>query len=135
MKKYELLEHKADLKVKFFGKDKKELIKNATEGMFFLAGYETVESEKEFSRKICLSSFDFDSLFIDFLNKLIYFCEAKKVVYYNVEILELSDKKIVAILKGKKIKNMKINIKAATYYNVKLLKKGNIFEIVVVFDV
>jgi SHS2 domain-containing protein len=47
----------------------------------------------------------------------------------------LSDKKIVAILKGKKIKNMKINIKAATYYNVKLLKKGNIFEIVVVFDV
>ncbi len=36
MKKYEILEHKADLKIRVFGKDLKELFENAAEGMFSL---------------------------------------------------------------------------------------------------
>jgi len=33
MKKYEILEHRADLKIRVFGKTKKELFKNALLGM------------------------------------------------------------------------------------------------------
>jgi SHS2 domain-containing protein len=37
MKKFEILEHKADLKIRVFGKTKEELFENAMLGMFRLA--------------------------------------------------------------------------------------------------
>ena len=40
MKKFEILEHKADLKIRAFGKTKEELFENAMAGMFEEARYE-----------------------------------------------------------------------------------------------
>jgi SHS2 domain-containing protein len=38
--KFEILEHKADLKIRVFGKTKEELFENAVVGMFEAAKYE-----------------------------------------------------------------------------------------------
>ena len=45
MKKYEILEHKADLKIRVFGKTREELFENAMIGMFEGAQYEPSSAE------------------------------------------------------------------------------------------
>ena len=84
MKKYEILEHKADLKIKAFGKTKEELFENGMIGMFESAKYES--RGKEIKRKIKVSSPDLHSLLVDFLSEILYLTETKKEVYQKLTL-------------------------------------------------
>ena len=61
MKKFEVLEHKADLKIKVFAKSKKELFENAMIAMFEAAKYKPLAGGQEKKEEIRISSFDFSS--------------------------------------------------------------------------
>lgn len=136
MRKFEILEHKADLKIKVFGKTKKELFENALVGMFESARYEALASEKEVKRKIKISSLDLPSLLVDFLSEVLFFCETKQEVYNKIKIKKISEKEIEGILIGKKLKRMGVHIKAVTYHDLKVVqKKDGTFEATVLFDI
>lgn len=132
--KYEILEHKADLKIRAFGKDKKELFENAMFGMFEGARYES--QGQEIKRKIKISSLDFPSLLVDFLSEILYFCETNKEVYYKVKFENFTEKELEGILIGKKLKRMGVHIKAVTYHGLDIhqRKDGN-WEATVLFDI
>lgn len=136
MRKFEILEHKADLKIKVFGKTKKELFENAMLGMFEGGRYEP-ELEKKVSKvKVKIKSIDFSSLLVDFLSEILYLVETKKVVFQKVNFKKFSENEIEAILVGKKLKRMGVHIKAATYHDLKVVqKKDGTFEATVLFDV
>ena len=132
--KYEILEHKADLKIKVFGKDKRELFKNALIGMFEVAKYEGENGK--IKRKLKISSLDLSSLLVDFLGEVLYFSEVKKEVYDSIEFLAFDDKNIEGILIGKKLKRMGIYVKAVTYHDLDIhQKKDGLLEATVLFDI
>jgi len=134
MKKYEILDHKADLKIKGFGKTKKELLENILFGMNEWLKPETTKTQTK--RKIEISSPDFSFLLVDFLNELLYLSQTKKEVYFKVNFQTLTNTSIKGEVLGKKVKRFGEEIKAATYHDLKVFKnKKGMWEAVVLFDI
>jgi len=127
--KYEILEHKADLKIKVFGKDLKELFENAMVGMFEGAKYEPsfvkdAEGKMEgVKREIKISSLDLSSLLVDFLSEVLYLSEVNREVYQKIQFKKFTDKNIEGILLGKKLKRIGVVIKGVTYHDLEVHQK------------
>ena len=89
--KYEILEHKADLKIRAFGKTKEELFLNMLSGMSENMKPELQKPGEKTKRKIKLSSFGFQALLVDFLSEVLYLSQVNKEVYNKVEFREFSE--------------------------------------------
>jgi len=150
MKRFEILEHKADLKIRVFGKSKEELFENLMIGMFEGARYEKKEKGKrkkspkqslrdvteQAKRKIKIESQDLPSLLVDFLSEILYLTETKKEVYQKVNFKKLAEKEIEAELIGKELKRMGVQVKAVTYHNLDIRqRKDKVWEATVLFDI
>lgn len=134
MKKYEILEHKADLKIRAFGKTKEELFENVMIGMFESAGYRG--EGKEIKKEIKISSLDLPSLLVDFLSEVLYLSEVNRQVYYQIQFKKFLDKEIEGNLLGKKLKRIRVEIKGVTYHNLDIHRKKNkTWEATVLFDI
>jgi len=134
MKKYKILEHISDLKIRAFGKNKKELFLNVMIGMFEGAKYE--KEEEEIKREIKVSSKDLSSLLVDFLSEILYFCETNREVYHNIKFKKMTDKNIEGILIGKKLKRMGVQIKGVTYHDLDISqRKDGIWQATILFDI
>jgi len=136
MEKFELLEHKADLKIRAFGRDKKELFLNSMLGMYKGAGYESKAKSQKSRLKIKISSLDLPSLLVDFLNEVLYFTETKKLVFEGVDFKKMTNKEIEVTLIGKPLKRMGVHIKAVTYHNLDVhQEKNGMWQAVILFDI
>ncbi len=136
MRKFEILEHTADLKIKVFGKDKKELFENAMLGMFEAAGCEPVVDSEEIKRDIKVYSHDLSSLLVDFLSEILYLNEVNQEVYNEVEFNIFEEKKIEGVLIGRKLKNKGIIIKGVTYHGLNICQvEDDSWEAVILFDI
>jgi SHS2 domain-containing protein len=136
MKKFEILEHKADLKIRVFGKTKEELFENAMVGMFEAAKYETTKQLTTKRQKIEISSLDLPSLLVDFLSEVLYLVETKKLVFEKVEFKKFSENEIDAILIGKPLKRIGVHIKGVTYHDLDIhQEKDGTWQAIVLFDI
>ncbi len=136
MKKFELLEHQADLKIKAFGKTKKELFLNALLAMNKSMEPEIKKSSKDIKRKIKIKSFDSATLLIDFLNEILYLVQINKEIYFDIKFIIFTDKEIKADLLGCKAEKFIKDIKAATYYQLSINKKKHgSWEAIFLFDI
>ncbi|TET84480.1 MAG: archease [Candidatus Nealsonbacteria bacterium] len=134
MKKYEILEHKADLKIRAFGKDKKELFLNMLKGMT-----ESQKAEKlktKVKRQIKIKSLDLLALLVDFLSEALYLSQVNKEAYFDINFKKFSNTEIKGELIGQKVKRFGEDIKAVTHHSleIKRTKKG-IWEGTVLFDI
>lgn len=134
MEKYKVLEHLADLKIKVFGLNRKELFTNALIGMF-----ESIEpdiiSRDERSRKIEVSSKSEELILIDFLSEALYQSDINNEAYHRVEFEALEPTRIIAKLFGYKVKGFREEIKAVTYHDFKIIKTDNGLEAEIIFDI
>ena len=132
--KFKILPHTADLKIRAFGKDLKELFENAIIGMFESAKYEG-EGE-EIKREIKISSIDLPSLLVDFLSEALYYSETNREVYDKIQFKKFDEKNLKGILLGKKLKRVGMIIKGATYHDLDIhQRKDKTWEVTVLFDV
>lgn len=135
MKKYEVLEHKADLKIRIFGKSKKELFLNALLAMNFGLRPEILDG-KSVKRKIKAKALDLSALLVDFLSEALYLTQAKKEIYESVNFIKFADLELEVEIFGKKTKKFGEDIKAVTYHNLKIIKnKNDVWQATVLFDV
>jgi len=134
MKKYEILEHKADLKIRAFGKTKEEIFSNILFGMAESQRATTL-SEKV-KREIKITSPDLPSLLVDFLSEVLYLTQVNKEVYFEAEFKELSENKLEGFIFGRKIERFGEDIKGVTYHNLDIYQKEDgTGEAVVLFDI
>jgi len=136
MKKFEILEHKADLKIRVFGKTKEELFENAMIGMFEAAKYESTKQPmtKQITTKI--KSVDLPSLLVDFLSEVLYLVETEKLVFEKVEFKKFTENEIEAILIGKPLKRMGVHIKGVTYHELDISQeKDGTWQATILFDI
>jgi SHS2 domain-containing protein len=133
--KYEILEHKADLKIRAFGKTKEELFENAMAGMFEAAKYEKELKTQKSKVKIKVFSADLPSLLVDFLSEVLYLVETKKLVFEKVEFKEFSENEIEANLIGKPLKRMRVHIKGVTYHDLDIHQEKGEWQTTILFDI
>ncbi|MDP2967051.1 MAG: archease [bacterium] len=136
MKRYEILEHKADLKIKVKGSSKEELFLNALLGMEEGLRPETKETKEEIKREIKIKSIDLPALLVDFLNEALYLIQVHKEIYRQVKFIKFSDKELEAELFSQKVERFGEDIKAVTYHDLDIYQKEDgTWEAVVLFDI
>ena len=133
--RYEILEHKADLKIRAFGKTKEELFLNLLFGMTESMKPE-IETGTRIKREIKIESLDLPTLLVDFLSEVLYLSQINKEIYNDVKFRKFLDNYLEGELIGQKIKRFGEDIKAVTYHNLEINQnKDGTWEIVVLFDI
>ena len=136
MKKYEILEHKADLKIRAFGKTKEEVFLNALFGMSESMKPEIKKQEETVAREIKISSLDLPSLLVDFLSEVLYLTQVNKEIYTEAKFKKFTDTELEVELIGKKVERFGEDIKAVTYHGLDIHQRGDgIWEAAILFDI
>jgi len=139
MSDFEFIEHTADVGIRAFGKNEKVLFESAARALFSLL----VDRKPQPSQKkeISLEADNLEELFVRWLNELIvlFFMENMIPATYSIVInnkgglkrLEACIKGEVCDLKG----SVKMEVKAATYHNLKIKKNKQGYVAEVILDV
>jgi len=138
MKRFEIVDHTADISIKAYGKSLKELYESAAFGMFnILADLEGIRPSTGI--ELNLEAPDREELLIEWLDELLYNFYTKQIIFCEFDITDLTDKTLSARVKGRFVgenKNrLKTEIKAATRHDLHIKKKDDIYEVRIVFDV
>ncbi len=135
MKKFEILPHRADLKIRAFGGNKKELFLNMLLAMAESQKPE-IKSKERTKREIKIKSIDSPALLVDFLNEVLYLSQVNKEAYLDFKFKKFKDNELEGELIGQKIDKFEEEIKAATFHNLDVhQKKDKTWEGVVLFDI
>jgi len=135
MEKYKIIEHRADLKIKVFGKTKEELFENAVLAMNDYLQPE-IKNSKIIKRKILIKSFDIKTLIVDFLSEILYLIQTKKETYFKTDFKKFTNTEINAFIFGRKVKKFNEDIKAVTYYDLEIKQKEkNLWQATILFDI
>ena len=138
MKRYEIVDHTADVGIKVYGKDLKELFVNAAYGMFdIIADLKGLKTSTSIA--IELQAEDPEELLVAWLDELLYnFC-TKNIIFSEFKIQKMDKKKVKAEAFGRHIgdKKSRLNteLKAATYHDLKIEKKSGTYQVQIIFDV
>jgi len=139
MERFEIIEHTADVRVRVYGENIEELFKNAAYALFSLITNYEVEENKE--KKINLEADTLEDLLVNWLNELISIFFAYKFLpkSYNVSIKEGAPNMLESSIRGGDFspyeKKIDLEIKAATYHNLKIERDKDILKAEIIFDV
>ena len=134
IKRFEEIEHTADLAIRAYGWDMRELFANAAHGMFALMA-ETSLEEPAREREVSLEAMDYESLLVDWLNELIYLHEVEGETYTQFTIQGLSPTMLRASVEGRLTGRKTKAIKAATFHNLNIRETEGGYEATIVFDI
>ncbi len=140
MKNYELIEHTADIGIRVRGSDLKELFKNTALAMFDIMAEKkrnTQYSIRNTRYIVQQKADDLEELFINWLNELLSLSAIKEKIFCDFRFKKLDEQNLEAEVTGCDIKDYKVNveIKAATYHQLKLEKQKAGWLAEVIFDV
>jgi SHS2 domain-containing protein len=137
-KTYELIEHTADIGIKVKGKDLSELFKNSALAMFdIIAEKKEPNLKKQIKIRIEQKANDVEELFVNWLNELLSLSAIKELIFSDFQIKKIDNNTLKAQVAGEDIKNYRVNteIKAATYYELKIEEVESGWQAQLIFDV
>jgi SHS2 domain-containing protein len=135
VKRFEELDHTADVGIRAYGGTLDELFVNAAVGMFSLiTDLETVKAVGEYAVKV--SSRDPESLLVDFLSELLFVHETQKLLFSEFDA-KVADLAVDARARGERIDRARhplhMNVKAVTYHGIRVDPAGGVAQ--VIFDI
>ena len=136
MKRFQLIEHTADIGLIAYGSSLAEAFANAAYGLFsIIAELKTVKETE--SRRLEINEEDAEALLFEWLNRLIYFFDVEMLLFKRFDIIELNGHELKAMCYGEKYDSsrhhLKMGVKSATYHMLKVDKEKN--QVQVIFDV
>ncbi len=145
-KDFEVLPHTADIKIRTYGKTKKELFRNALIGMFQIIGPQVPGCRIENERVVCdelpeqheiaVKSPDEVALMVDFLSEALYLSDVHDEAYLDANIHELTETNIKATIYGAKVTGFEVvEIKAVTYHELEIKKVNDMWQVDIIFDI
>jgi SHS2 domain-containing protein len=138
MKRYEQIPHTADIAIRVYGKDLKELFTNAAYGMFdIIADLEGLKSSV--SIDIDLKAPSKEELLVCWLDELLYNFYTKGIIFVKFDVSFLSKEQLMVKAYGRHIgenrNRLKTEIKAATYHDLHIEEGPDGLSVDIVFDV
>jgi SHS2 domain-containing protein len=136
LKRYQLIEHTADIGLIACGQNLAEAFSNAAYGMFSIIT-DLRKVRRVEAREVELQEKNPEDLLFEWLNHLIYLFDAEQFLSKLCDIREFDNHKIRAICYGEKADlsrhKMKLGVKAATYHMLKVDPEKN--QVQVIFDI
>jgi SHS2 domain-containing protein len=136
MKRFELIEHTADIGLAAYGGTLAEAFANAAYGMFsIIAGLDEVKEVE--SRRVDVTGEDIEEVLFEWLNSLLYHLDAEMLLFKRFDIMELDDLHLASVCRGEKYDparhHLKTGVKSATYHMLEVDKEKN--RVRVIFDI
>lgn len=137
-KAFEIVDHTADVGIIAYGTNIEELFCNAALALFSLITEPGSIQEKS-HLNLRVSSADRDSLLVEWLNELIYFFDAKHILFNRFDIESLTQNQLKATCHGEDFDPMKHivkrGVKAATYHMLRLDKNNDGYKAQIILDI
>ena len=137
-KKYEIIDHTADVGMRVFGRTREELFLNAAYGLFdLIAGSSAVQQRVR--RSFSLERETLDELLVEWLNALLYVFDTEQLLFCNFSVQHLTATTLSATATGERYDSSRHDIaaavKAATYHNLQISEGRLGWEATVILDV
>lgn len=137
MKRFDIIEHTADVGIEAYGVELEEAFANAAYAMFTLI-VDLDGVKEEVRRRIAVQAEDQESLLASWLNELLYLFDTEGIIFKRFEVTELGEKSLKAVGYGELIDtarhSLKTGIKAATYYMLRVAREDDKYSVRVIFD-
>ena len=141
MKPFEIIDHTADIGIRAYGKDLKELFSNAAAGTASIIAQIQAVHKKE-SRYIEITAYDLEELLVGWLNEIVYLFSAHKFLTSGVSIEYIDNKLLKGYVYGEcydaKRHTLQEEIKSTTYHMINIKKPestDDLWTLEVIFDV
>jgi len=134
--KYKFLEHTADIKFQSEGKTLDKAFTNAGYALLeIITDKEKIKAIKK--KKISVKGKDKEQLLLNFLEEFLFLLDSEDFVVGKIEKLKIKENELVAELIGDKASKYDFSnsVKAITYNEMRVEKKGKNFICQVVLDV
>lgn len=126
-RRFEVLEHPADIGFRAHGATPAELYANAAMAMLSIAGDpEAAAARSEYHIEV--ESGDRESLIVDWLNEVLYWYDGKLVAFREFRVDEIGEQRIAATGIGEprdpERHRARLIVKAATYHQLRVEERG-----------
>jgi len=137
-KNYEILEHTADIGIRVKGKNLAGLFRNAGLAVFdIIAERQPGKNTRQKTIPIRQTADNVEELFINWLNELLSLSATKELIFTDFHMDQLDERNLQARALGEDFKRYRLNveIKAATYHELKMKQASSGWQAEVILDV
>ena len=123
MKRFEILDHTADIGIIIHGENLKALFGNAAEAFFHLIT-DLRKVRRRIERRVNIGGESLDRLMVDWLSELLYLHDVENLLFKGFEIDSVGEDGLKAIVKGEPFQEgvhvIKTEVKAVTYHQIEV---------------
>ncbi len=137
MKRFEVLDHTADIGLIVYGEDLKSLFENAGKAFFHLiTDLKKVRLRTE--KRIEIRKESLERLMVDWLTELLYLHEVENLLFKEFKVESVGEEGLKARVKGEAFQEgvhvIKTGVKAVTYHQIEVRKKREGWRAQIIFD-
>ena len=132
---WKYLEHPADIKVEVKADSLRDLFKGALKTLAEILHPENLQTEESITQELNISSLNQEVLLVDFLNEVLTFSDIYNAIFDGVEFKVFRPQRLRAIIKGKRVKSFREEIKGVTYHGISIKKEDNHWRAILLLDV
>jgi SHS2 domain-containing protein len=133
-KRFEEVEHTADIAIRAWGRDLGELFANTAYGMACQLA-DPSEVGQIVKQSVELDAYDVETLLVSWLSELLYLGEREECVFTDFDLLEVTPTRLRATVRGGSVHEHRQHIKAVTFSDLEIVQTDEGYQTVVVFDV
>ena len=137
-RRFDVLEHTADVGIVAYGSDLSELFANAAFGLFSLM-VDTAGVQEEEERDIEVLGRDLETLLVRWLTELLYYLDAEEMLFSRFEIIEMTETSLHARAYGERIDRgrhvLACGVKAVTRHMLEIARENDGYRATVLFDI
>lgn len=128
-------EHRSELEVRIDAPSLKELFAEAGRALAEVMRGTALQPPRGWSEEVVVSAADRAALLVEWLNELVLRSEISKVLFTRFEITHLSDRRLVAAIRGTRVERLRNPVKAATYHGLSISERAGGVTARVILDV
>jgi len=137
MKRFEVLDHTADIGLIVYGEDLKTLFENAGEAFFHLIT-DLKKVRRRVEKRIEIRGEDLERLMVDWLSELLYLHDVENLLFKGFKVESVGEGGLKARVKGEPFQEgvhvIKTGVKAVTYHQIEVRKKNGRWRAQIIFD-
>jgi len=137
MKRFEILDHTADIGLVIYGENLKALFENAGEAFFRLIT-DLRKVRRRVERRINIGRESLDRLMVDWLSELLYLHDVENLLFKGFKVESVGKDGLKAIVKGEPFREgvhvIKTEVKAVTYHRIEVRQEKGRWRAQIILD-
>ena len=137
MKRFEVLDHTADIGLIVYGEDLNTLFENAGEAFFHLIT-DLKKVRRRVEKRIEIKGEDLERLMVDWLSELLYLYDVENLLFKGFKVESVGEGGLKARVKGEPFQEglhvIKTGVKAVTYHQIEVREENGGWRAQIIFD-